>query len=308
MSDATNQALAEAYTLIEADRDEEAVALLKPILERDQENVDAWWLYAYAVEDPETARMALNQVLKYDPDYPGASDLLNTLESQYPVGVQRPSQAHRTAPPPHLPDDVDLAEFDPSEIDAGEDISFEGTPTGQGQPQTSNRRSIAIIASVLIVLIALVFIVFALLNNNQPVADLDITLTDITEQQAELTGGSEALVEPEVAESVSESLQDYEIAEDGVVYEDTSLGRTLLVDVCTTAGQGLREAVAAALFDLAPASQTLPEDVDAIGVRFRDCTTEETLRIIGVSSATAQLYAENTLDARQFEAQWRAVG
>lgn len=125
MSDATNQVLEQAHALIESDRLDEAEALLKPVLAEDPDNVDAWWVYVHAVKDVETARMALNTVLKLQPAYPGAQDLLNTLEEQFPSSTVVPAEVvtggvKRIAPPttlPDLPEDDDIdAPFD---LDSG---------------------------------------------------------------------------------------------------------------------------------------------------------------------------------------------
>ena len=58
MTDNVQNALSEAYELIEADNLEEARSVLRFILAEDPDNADAWWLYAHAVEEPETARTA----------------------------------------------------------------------------------------------------------------------------------------------------------------------------------------------------------------------------------------------------------
>ncbi len=82
MSQNTEIALKQAFSLIEAGNLEDAKAILRPILESDKDNADVWWLYSHAVTDPETARLALNNVLRIEPDYPDARDLLNQLEVQ----------------------------------------------------------------------------------------------------------------------------------------------------------------------------------------------------------------------------------
>jgi hypothetical protein len=125
MSDATNPVLEQAYALIEADRLDEAENLLRPVLAQDPDNVDAWWLYVHAVKDVETARMALNTVLKLDPSYPGAQDLLTTLESRFPVAPVASTEAtnlgiKRLAPPTSLPDLPEDDDIDaPFDLDSG---------------------------------------------------------------------------------------------------------------------------------------------------------------------------------------------
>jgi hypothetical protein len=113
MSDATDQVLTRAYTLIESDRLDEARELLDPVLEADKVNADAWWLYAHAVRDREEARNALLNVLRVDPGYPDARDLLKALEvASSPLPSIRPLGAipqPATIPdlPPTLPEQAD---------------------------------------------------------------------------------------------------------------------------------------------------------------------------------------------------------
>lgn len=82
MSQNTEVALKQAFSLIEAGDLEDAKAILRPILESDKDNADVWWLYSHAVTDADAARLALNNVLRIEPDYPDARHLLNQLEAQ----------------------------------------------------------------------------------------------------------------------------------------------------------------------------------------------------------------------------------
>lgn len=79
--------LKHAYQLIKQENTPEAEAILIPILQADPENVDAWWLMAYAVDEPQEVREALNQVLTLDPNYaqaPRAREMLQKLDEEYP--------------------------------------------------------------------------------------------------------------------------------------------------------------------------------------------------------------------------------
>ncbi|PJF27853.1 MAG: hypothetical protein CUN53_02495 [Phototrophicales bacterium] len=84
MNDATSQALEQAFEHIEAGRPDDAIPLLEPIVADDPDNLDAWWILAHASSDPQKARRALNNVLRLDPDYPGAAALLEVLNEKYP--------------------------------------------------------------------------------------------------------------------------------------------------------------------------------------------------------------------------------
>ena len=77
-----DQSLTHVYTLIEAGKLSEARVVLEPMLEKDADNADVWWVYVHAVEDPADAQTALNNVLRLDPDYPGANKLMQALRQQ----------------------------------------------------------------------------------------------------------------------------------------------------------------------------------------------------------------------------------
>ncbi len=82
----TREQLKEAYRFIREDQPEQAQQIIRPILDADPENVHAWWLLAYSVDDPYQVRDALNRVLELDPNYsnaPKAREMLQTLEDTY---------------------------------------------------------------------------------------------------------------------------------------------------------------------------------------------------------------------------------
>jgi len=80
----TRQHLKQAYTLIQQDQLDQAMALIRPVTEDDPDNQDAWWLMANAASEPRDARRALTNLLKLNPSYPKARDLLEKLNDLYP--------------------------------------------------------------------------------------------------------------------------------------------------------------------------------------------------------------------------------
>jgi hypothetical protein len=83
----TQKELERAYSLIKRDKTEDALRILRPIIEDDPENVHAWWLVAYAATEPHEVREALVKVLRIDPNYanaPKARDMLEKLNQEYP--------------------------------------------------------------------------------------------------------------------------------------------------------------------------------------------------------------------------------
>ena len=93
MSDSNSAVLQRAYELVEAGQADEARTLVESVLEAEQANPDAWWIYAHAIDDPVKARQALNEVIKLDPEYPGAAELIGVLDAQYPEAAEAAQQA-----------------------------------------------------------------------------------------------------------------------------------------------------------------------------------------------------------------------
>lgn len=84
MRNTLDQALTRAYEYIEQDNLDAARTILEPYLTTHTENADLWWVYSHAVEDPPRAHEALRRVLSIDPNYPGAQELLHSLETETP--------------------------------------------------------------------------------------------------------------------------------------------------------------------------------------------------------------------------------
>lgn len=87
MSNSKEQ-LKRAYKLIKRDKTAEAQAIIRPILEAEPDNAQAWWLLAHTVEEPGEVRTALNKMLSLDPQNSNAAkarELLVKLDEQYPA-------------------------------------------------------------------------------------------------------------------------------------------------------------------------------------------------------------------------------
>lgn len=135
MTDNNAQNLSRAFDLIEADQLSEARIILEPLLAQDVDNADAWWLYAHAVEDRDRARDALNNVLRIDPDYAGAQELLRATEGQSGQGIAPLPKPQRGD---DAPIDIDsLLNDDDDEFpdfDDADDFAF-AKPTDTGKDQ-----------------------------------------------------------------------------------------------------------------------------------------------------------------------------
>ena len=303
----SDQVLNEAYELIEAENHDEAQALLKPILEQEPDNVDAWWLYAHAVTDPEAGRMALNQVLRLDDSFQEARALLTQLD-----------RASQTIPdsPPNLPEDMEEFTLDDTGpiFDDRPDVP-ETEKTGQSGPP---------IALVGLLIIAVLGVVAILLLNPLGAPDTQTedqqtpitTLTPITQQTATIAPTnnivsltSAPVLEPvssEITDSVTNQMADFELLEGSVGTYETTLGKTLLVSICTSAGT-LRDTLSDSMDAMANISDAIADDIEAIGVALLDCDSDRLLRVIATSAEDATAYNSDEIDAKTYQARWIAA-
>src|SRR5690606_11573431 len=159
MTDQTGGSLNAAYEAIKAKDLSRARDLLSTYLVEQPNDVDAWWLYSYAVTDVDQARKALETVLRLDPAYPGARDLLNELEGASPSAPTMPADAAPLRAPESAalrplserppgaapltttitPDDDEIADF--------------GIKANAAEDSSSNRTILAIVAAIVILLI-----------------------------------------------------------------------------------------------------------------------------------------------------------
>lgn len=144
MTQSLDTTLTEAYELIEANRIDEAQAMLRPLLSDYPDDPDLWWVYAHAVDDPAEARRALENVKRLDSEtYPEADELLQQLSGEPAPsgGIRRLSRPAPPAPPDMLPpaaaDTSSFDDFDDDfdmemEMEAGEVDAASASSSGRG--------------------------------------------------------------------------------------------------------------------------------------------------------------------------------
>lgn len=76
------QAIQEAYNHVRSGNKAAAVDILLPILRTDKDNVNAWWVLANALEDPQEVREALEQVIRLDHDHIQANNRLAKMDEE----------------------------------------------------------------------------------------------------------------------------------------------------------------------------------------------------------------------------------
>jgi hypothetical protein len=327
-------ALKQAFDLIEAGNLEDAKALLRPILETEKDNADIWWLYSHAVTDAEAARLALNNVLRIDPNYPDARDLLNQLETQ-----QKREQDDGIL---EIDKDPSFIPAMPSSIPGITPLALRATSTSKGfdspdelpdemfdeeEPEAFYRRPlfyIPIIALLLIAALAIVIVKPFAVNAPTPETTLEATQSGVLEiptsesinsEEPTLTTLPTVLVDTTAAPQavadllgVSTAFAGFTLPSDGGVgIADTSLGKTLSVDVCTSAGKAMRDLLPKALETLAKVSPSYTTQAQFIAVKMVNCTANSTLLWIGASMEDAGAFANGTLADKDFQAKWQPV-
>jgi len=93
MSEPTRAQLQQAYQLIKNGQRDEAIAILRPIVTVDPNNVDAWWLMANAAIEPAEQRSALDRVLLLRPDHKQAQEKLNALKGAEEFRFDQPGDS-----------------------------------------------------------------------------------------------------------------------------------------------------------------------------------------------------------------------
>jgi hypothetical protein len=365
MSDETRSALSQAFDAIEAGDLESARAILQPILAVDSDNPDAWWIYSHAVTDPQEALAALENVVRIDPQYPGAAELLGTLRERLP---RRPA----VAPPPPPTTVPDMPGDEP---DFGDDL--DKTPARGMEPVTeeaeeSRRGILPILAAALLVVVIVALIASLLSQQGQspaatptqvalgetsvpfsapteeasplalvteepsptesvtvPTAVFPPTVAPTGEtpsatdefpaataegvstpveatEEAALSGTETGSVQPTEAEqALLAGLRRYTLADEPLTREATTLGETVLVNVCVSDRREVAPALRPVMRAVANGTQALGAEVAAVGARLMDCATGRAFVVMAAERQSAEAHAAGTLSYVEFRESWQ---
>ncbi len=335
MNQNIDNALKQAFGLIEAGNLEDAKALLRPILEIEKDNADVWWLYSHAVTDSETARLALNNVLRIDPNYPDARDLLNQLEAQQETGPTDDILEMEKDPVfiPAMPSSIPGITPLPPRADAAANTGFESSDElpdaifDEEEPEAFYRRPLFYIPILgLLLVAALAIVILKPFAVNSPAPDVtaqnthtsllvtptsealsngEATSTPISDVPTEISATTQAVSD---LSDVSSAFAGFTLPSDGgVSIIDTSLGKTLAINICTSAGKEMRELLPKAMETLAKASTSYTAQAQIVAVKMLDCTANSTLLWIGASMEDATAFANGALSNKEFQAKWQPI-
>jgi hypothetical protein len=90
MADDVRSQMLQAYNWIKEGRKKDAEDLLIEVLGKNENNADAWWLLANALNDPQEQREALEQLLQIRPGDEKATKMLAKLEAALPKPKPKP--------------------------------------------------------------------------------------------------------------------------------------------------------------------------------------------------------------------------
>jgi len=337
MNQSIEVALKQAFSLIEAGNSDDARAILRPILESEKENADVWWVYSHAVSDPETARLALSNVLRISPDYPDARELLNQLEEQQqnesfddiPDFDKEPEFV--PAMPSSVPGIKPLAgrgDLASSALDSENPDDLQDERFEVEQEEAFYRRPLFYIPLVVLLLVvALAIVLLKPFAVNSPSSQtpigtvqssaLEVTPTAETSSAGALTStpSSTDVTSPTNAagttadfSAIAGNFSEFKLASDnGLAIVNTNLGSSLNVSVCTSAGKEMRELLPKAMGILAKASSGYAAQVKAISAKMIDCASNSTLLWIGSSIEDATAFANATLSDKDYQARWKPI-
>lgn len=318
MTTAIDQTLEQVYGLIEADKLAEARALLEPLLDEYQDHTDLWWLYAHAVEDPDKAQRALANVMRLDPEYPGAAQLAQTLRSQHKTPMPPAPQSI-----PGLDKDAgdDIDDFD------DDDFDFDMFEDAREKPRRS-RRLLRVLLLLLLVIVLVLGAAIVLSTLGRPAAEVaaepsptaDDSIIVPTDELFPTPEDEQVLTpEPEEPEATAEAasvdaftglyavLADFDVPSGGIVLSQTSLGETVVVSVCSEPGLEAGAMLKDVMDALAEQLGILPPEAEALAVSIADCDQDGTPRLVGVPVADAAAYADGEIDDRDFQRLWQPL-
>lgn len=322
MTEMTGRSLNAAYEAIKAKDLAKARDVLSAYLADNPNDVDAWWLYSYAVTDVEQGKEALQTVLRLDPAYPGARELLTELEeSTVPdsIAAHAPVEMRPLSSlQPTIADDFEIdeeVEFDFEDVDDLPPLEDE-----ENEERSASRLPLILGAALLVALLLAALFILPSLNSTAPeptvVASTDLPTSDfslggiVTEAPTQeatadisIDATSEAVAATQTPssgttsagdEAILGTLSEFDIVPGSLVTETTPLGETVTASVCGVSAE-LRTLVPTALAKFAEAGPNLPEGTDAVAVKFMNCVDNSVLRHIALGIADVNAYLEGTL-------------
>ena len=135
-------------------------------------------------------------------------------------------------------------------------------------------------------------------------ASVEVTATVEPSPAADETATPLAAFIGDVADSISE----FDIIRESSGMEDTLLGDTLVLQLCAIPGREFNERLTRVMNAVVGLADQIIEDIEAVAAGLRNCDDPEaSLRIIGVNVSAITEYANEEMDAKDFQRAWQPL-
>jgi cytoskeletal protein RodZ len=131
------------------------------------------------------------------------------------------------------------------------------------------------------------------------------TVSDSTEEPDESVESQS--VDPLTLDELTDILADFDVPDDGATTDETTLGNTLIVTICTAPGPQASSTIEDIFDALAGQESRLASDIEAIGFGITDCNTDTTRQTIGVERTVLQSYADDDITLQDVQRQLRPL-
>ncbi len=338
------QTLNEAFDLIENGDLSAARQLLDTIRDDAQDDPDFWWIYAHATEDADQGRVALRRVLELDYEYPDARDLAQRIGVDVPtpapdaqMTTTRPIDAPAPGNLPDLPK-ADLAAVPDTVNSADEpaDTSSDNrnalfiaiivillliiggylalqalgiigddpdpTPTPAPTEIVGVATPVPIIPTTPPEIEATEAVTDEATEavTDEP-ADPTDTPTDPTSTATAVDASAQAASDDELATALAE----FDVPDAGVTSDETRLGNTLIITVCTTPGPAASSTIGEIADTLTDFE--LDETYEAIGFAITNCDDDAVFNLLGISRDVYDSFVAGGITLQDLRASLRPI-
>lgn len=112
----------------------------------------------------------------------------------------------------------------------------------------------------------------------------------------------------EFVRDVAEDITEFDINRPSSGVENTSLGETLVLQLCAIPGREFNERLNQVMNAVVSLADTIPEGLDAVAAGLLNCPDPNaSLRIIGVAVEAIKGYAEEEIDEKDFQRAWQPL-
>ena len=108
--------------------------------------------------------------------------------------------------------------------------------------------------------------------------------------------------------AVADSISDFELDQSASSMRSTSLGQTIVIQVCAVPGIEFNARLSLVINAMVDLADMIPADTEAVAAGLLNCDDDSArLRIIGVSVEAIQQYLDEAIDSKEFQRAWQPL-